>query len=76
MDIINPDEFLARYLAEIVGNPELIAGDPSFAIGPRTSKTRRDAKLRLRAESGPASDPEVQAARLALQGGVVLPDIR
>tara|TARA_Y100000992_G_scaffold284477_1_gene234641 strand:+ start:274 stop:663 length:390 start_codon:yes stop_codon:yes gene_type:complete len=57
-------------IAYQINNPDLLAA--SFEIGPESSAQRRNRKLRLRGESGPQSDPEVKAAKQALQG-IILP---
>ena len=58
-------------IAYQINNPDLLAA--SFEIGPESSAQRRNRKVTLRGESGPQSDPEVQAAKRALQGGITLP---
>ena len=68
---INPDEFLAQYLAEIIGNPELIAGDPSFPI----SDSREAAKMRKlmnMKERGTPQESKI-ADEFLKRGGIVLP---
>ncbi len=59
-------------IAYQIENPDLLAA--SFEIGPESSAQRRKRKLTSLGE-GAKGDPEVEAAKRFLQGGITLPKL-
>ena len=79
---ISADELLGKFVAQLIqtGEVPVVAmptqelgdvAEVSMTVGDESSATRRRRKLRNMAERG--TDAEVEAAKRALQGGIVLP---